>query len=148
MGHGPREETVLEPHPDEAVVIEELFSASLWMPLHPVLDDILLKFLVQIHQLTPNAIVYLSKYIWVVASFGGVPSAEGFMKRYELHYQPKSMDVDGVELLLQYSCLNFHAKHGGQQVKLTVAMKNKWSGAWTQAWFYCKVPLIQISNPG
>jgi hypothetical protein len=56
MGHEPREETVLEPHPDEAVVIE-LFSASLWMPLHPVLDDILLKFHVQIHQLTPNAII-------------------------------------------------------------------------------------------
>jgi hypothetical protein len=37
------------------------------------------------------------------------------------------MDVDGVELLLQYGCLNFQAKRGGQRAKLTVAVKNKWS---------------------
>jgi hypothetical protein len=29
---------------DEAVVFEEFFIASLWMPAHPVLADILLKF--------------------------------------------------------------------------------------------------------
>jgi hypothetical protein len=87
----------------------------------------LLKFQVLIHQLTPNAIVQLSKYIWVVSSFDGVPFAEGFMKRYELHYQPRKMDVDGVELLLQYGCLNFQAKRGGQRAKLTVAVKNNWS---------------------
>jgi hypothetical protein len=37
------------------------------MPPHPALTDILLKFQVQLHQLTPNAIVLLSKYFWVVA---------------------------------------------------------------------------------
>jgi hypothetical protein len=56
------------------------------MPLHSVLADILLKFQVQLHQLTPNVIAQLSKYFWVVASFGGIPSADGFVKRYELHY--------------------------------------------------------------
>jgi hypothetical protein len=59
MGYEPREVTVPEPHPDEAVVFEKFFSASLRMPPHPVLVDILLKFQVQIHQLTPNAIVQL-----------------------------------------------------------------------------------------
>jgi hypothetical protein len=44
MGHEPREVTVPEPHPDEAVVFEKFFSASLRMPPHPVLVDILLKF--------------------------------------------------------------------------------------------------------
>jgi hypothetical protein len=33
-------------------------------------------------------------------------------------------------------------------VKLTVVVKNKWSGAWSQAWFYYKVPLFQIPSPG
>jgi hypothetical protein len=33
-------------------------------------------------------------------------------------------------------------------VKLVVAVKNKWSGAWMQAWFYCKVPLIWVPSPG
>jgi hypothetical protein len=57
MGRVPEEETVLEPQLDEAVVFEEYFSAGLRMPPHPVLANILLKFQVQIHQLTPNAIV-------------------------------------------------------------------------------------------
>jgi hypothetical protein len=54
MGHEPGEETVLKPHPDEAVVFVEFFGAGLRMPPHPVLAYILLKFLVQIHQLTPT----------------------------------------------------------------------------------------------
>jgi hypothetical protein len=56
----------------------------------------------------------LSKYIWAVASFWGVLSAESFTKRYELHYQQRKIDVDGAEMLGQYGCFNFHAKHGGQ----------------------------------
>jgi tRNA A37 threonylcarbamoyladenosine synthetase subunit TsaC/SUA5/YrdC len=57
MGHEPGQETILEPHLDEVVVFEEFFTAGLRMPPHPVLADILLKFQIQIHQLTPNAIV-------------------------------------------------------------------------------------------
>jgi hypothetical protein len=53
LGHEPGEETVPEPHPDEAVVFEEFFTTSLRMPLHPMLANILLKFQIQIHPLTP-----------------------------------------------------------------------------------------------
>jgi hypothetical protein len=52
-----REETVPEPNGDEVVVFVEFFTAGLRMPPHPVLSDILLKFQVQIYQLTPNTIV-------------------------------------------------------------------------------------------
>jgi hypothetical protein len=97
----------------------------------PVLSNILLKFWVQLHQLTPNAIVQLLKYIWALMNFRGIPSTNGFAKRYELHYQLRKMEVDRVEVQGQYGCLNFHAKHGGQGTKLTVVVKNKWSGAWT-----------------
>jgi hypothetical protein len=102
MGREPGEEIVSEPNPDEAVVFEEFFSACLRMPPHPVLADILLKFQVQLHQLTPNAMVQLSKYIWAVMSFKGVPSTDGFAKRYELHYQPRKMEVDGAKVQRQY----------------------------------------------
>jgi hypothetical protein len=64
MGCEPREENVLEPWDDEAVVFEEFFMAGLRVPPHPVLADILLKYQIQIHQLMPNAIVQLSKYVW------------------------------------------------------------------------------------
>jgi hypothetical protein len=65
------------------------------MPPQPALIDVLNKLQVHLHQLTPNAIVQLSKYFWVVLSFGGVLTSDGFAKRYELHYQPKKVDVDG-----------------------------------------------------
>jgi hypothetical protein len=90
----------------------------------------------------------LLKYIWAVISFEGVPSAEGFTKRYELHYQSRKMEVDGVEVHGQYGCLNFHAKHRSQRAKLTIAVKNKWSGALMQAWFYSKVSLLRSLSLG
>jgi hypothetical protein len=98
MGHEPGEETVPEPRADEAVLFEEFFTDGLRMPLHHVLAAILLKYQIQIHQLTPNAIVQLSKYISAVTCPGGVPSVDGFVKRYELHYQPRKMDVGGADV--------------------------------------------------
>jgi hypothetical protein len=125
-------------------LFEEFFTAGLRMPPYPVLADILLKYQIQIHQLTPNAIVQLSKYIWAATSFSSIPSADGFAKRYELHHQSRKMDVGGADVQRQYSCINFHARCGNNQAKLTVAVKNKWPVAWPHAWFYCKVPLIRV----
>jgi hypothetical protein len=48
------------------------------------------------------------------------------VKRYELHYQPKKLDADGVEKYQQFGCINFHARRG-IGAKLTSTIKNKWS---------------------
>jgi hypothetical protein len=80
----------------------------------PALTDILVKFQVQLYQLTSNAFAQLSKYFWAVMSFYSEPSIDGFAKRYELHYQPKKMDVDGIENFYQFGVVNFHAR---QRVK-------------------------------
>jgi hypothetical protein len=66
-------------------------------PPHPAFTDILLKFWVQLHQLTVNVIAQMLKYFCVVLSFGGDPSSDGFAKRHELHYQPKKAAVNGFE---------------------------------------------------
>jgi hypothetical protein len=64
------------------------------------------------------------------------------MKSYELHYQPKKVDVDGAVQTTQFGCMNFHTKwYKGSGVQLTVTLKNRWAAGWTRAWFYCKVPL-------
>jgi hypothetical protein len=65
-----------------------------------------------------------------------------------MHFQARKIEVDVAEVQEQYGCLNFHAKPGGQRAKLTIAVKNKWSGACTQSWFYCKVPLLWVLSPG
>jgi hypothetical protein len=44
MNQKPGEEVVPEPATDEAVMFEDFFAAGLWMPSHPVLIDILVKF--------------------------------------------------------------------------------------------------------
>jgi hypothetical protein len=93
----PGEEIVLEPNSNEAVVFEEFFATGLQMPPHRVFIEILLKFQVQLHQLTPNAIVQMLKYFWAVLSFSEEPSSDGFAKCHELHYQPKNVPVDGFD---------------------------------------------------
>jgi hypothetical protein len=66
------------------------------------LANILLYFQAQLHQLTPNAIAQLSKKIWAVGSFGGVPSGNLFVKSYELHYQSKTVLTLERDQIVQY----------------------------------------------
>jgi hypothetical protein len=61
------------------------------------------------------------------------------MKLYELHYQPKKVNANGVEKYQPFGCINFHARWG-IKAKLTLAIKNKWSTGWMKAWFYYNVP--------
>jgi hypothetical protein len=65
----PGTETMSESEDDEAMAYKDFFVTGLCMPPHPALADILLHFQAQLHPLTPNVIVQLSKYFWVVASF-------------------------------------------------------------------------------
>jgi hypothetical protein len=122
--HTPGNEIVPEPNGDEAIVYEDLFIASLCMPPHRALTDILLHFQAQLYQLTPNVIAQLSKFLWPVGNFSGVPSSNLFAKRYELHYQPKIMSTLEGDQIAQYGYLNFHAKRDGG-LKLSLAIKNK-----------------------
>jgi hypothetical protein len=79
-------ESMPEARLDKAVMFEDFFTARLRIPPHPVLLDILHKFRVQLHHLTSNAIVQISKFIWAVTSYGGHPIVDVFAQHYELHY--------------------------------------------------------------
>jgi hypothetical protein len=114
------------------------------MPSHLTLTDILVKFCVRLHQLTPNAFAQFSKYFWVVMSFGGKPSGDDFAKYCELRYHPKKVEGDKYK---QFGCINFHGRRGSG-VKLTSAIKNKWSSGWMKAWFCRKVPRYLCEQGG
>jgi hypothetical protein len=47
----------------ELVVFEAFFAAGLCLPAHRFFGEVLCRFNVQIHQLTPNVVVALSKYV-------------------------------------------------------------------------------------
>jgi hypothetical protein len=130
------------------MVFEDFFTAGLCMPLLPVLVDILCKFRVQLHELTLNAIVQISKFIWVVTSCGGRPIADVFIHHYELHNQNKRIHLEGSETTFaaQFACISFHPSRFGSQAKLTPALRNKWTNGWDGNWFYCRVPAEQKAD--
>jgi hypothetical protein len=94
------------------------------MSHHLALTEILLKYLVQLHQLTLYAIAQLSKYVWAMLSFGGVPSSNSFTMRYELHYLPKKVIVDGFEKFQQFGSINFHTKGAARPGSLRLSRRN------------------------
>jgi hypothetical protein len=64
--HFAREEIIPEPKEDEVVVFKSFFRARLRFPLYEMVEEVLKKFEICLHQLTPNAIVRLSFYIWAL----------------------------------------------------------------------------------
>jgi hypothetical protein len=78
-------------------VFEDFFTTGLCIPPHMILLDILHKFLVQLHQLTLNAIVQIDKFVWAITSYGGRPTTDIFAHHYELHYHNKKICLEGSE---------------------------------------------------
>jgi hypothetical protein len=64
------EETTPKPQKDEIVIFKSFLKAGLRFPLNRMITDVLKKFGIYLHQLTPNAIVRLSVYIWALQSQG------------------------------------------------------------------------------
>ena len=88
VGRVPGAEEIPEPE-GELVVFEAFFIAGLRLPAHRFVMEVLRRFKVQVHQLTPNAMVALAKYVWAVTSYGGQPTVEFFAKTYYLHWQKR-----------------------------------------------------------
>jgi hypothetical protein len=62
------EEVVPQPREDEVVAFKSFFRAGLQFPLHEMIGEVLKNFEIYLHQLTPNAIIRLSVYIWALQS--------------------------------------------------------------------------------
>jgi hypothetical protein len=62
------EETTPVPKDDEVVVFKSFFRAGLRLPLNEMIGEVLNFFEIYLHQLTPNAIVRLSVFIWALRS--------------------------------------------------------------------------------
>jgi hypothetical protein len=69
-----------------------------------MIGEVLKKFEIYLHQLTLNAIVRLSVYIWALRSQGKSANAEGFFRVHELHYQTKARAYG---LDKNFGCYNF-----------------------------------------
>jgi hypothetical protein len=90
VGRFPGAEEVPEPE-GELVVFEAFFIVGLRQPTHRFVAEVMWRFEVQVHQLTPNVVVALAKYVWVATSYGGQPYVEVFAKHYCLHWQKRKI---------------------------------------------------------
>jgi hypothetical protein len=128
------EETIPKPENDEVVVFKSFFKAGLRFPLHGMIADVLENFEFCLHQLTPNAIVRLSVFIWALRSQGVEPLAEAFCRVHELHYQTKARE-DGLHE--NFGCYNFSYR---KDMKTSVvSYHTKWPTGWKTEWFYVKI---------
>jgi hypothetical protein len=116
------------------VVFKSFFKAGLRFPLNGMIADVLKKFGIYLHLLTPNAIVRLSVYIWALRSQGVEPFAEGFCRIHKLHYQTKARE-DGLHE--NFGCYNFAYR---KNTKFPfISYRTKWPAGWKTKWFYVKV---------
>jgi hypothetical protein len=89
---------------------------------------------VQIHQLTPNVVLALAKYVWAVTSYDGQPSVEVFAKNYCLHWQKRKVGDE----IAQFGSCTFTPRTGktsAEVVELVPCADNKWVN-WYDYWFY------------
>jgi hypothetical protein len=128
-----REEVIPEPKKDEAVVFKSFFRAGLRFPLNEMIGEVLKNFEIYLHQLTPNAIVRLSVYIWALRSQGMSPNAGAFYRVHELHYQTKAR-ADGLHE--NFGCYNFTYRKDTKAPILSY--RTKWPTGWKSEWFYMK----------
>jgi hypothetical protein len=84
------DKVILESKDDEVIVFKSFFRTGLRFPLYEMISEVLKKFENYLHQLTPNAIVRLSVYIWALRNQGMSANAEVFCRVHELHYQTKA----------------------------------------------------------
>jgi hypothetical protein len=116
-----REETTLTLKDDEVIVFKSFFRAGLRFPLNKMIGEVLKNFEIYLHQLTPNAIVRLSIFIWALRSQGMDPIAKAFCRVHELPYQTKAR-ADGLHE--NFGCYNF-AYHKDMKA-LVLSYRTKW----------------------
>jgi hypothetical protein len=98
-----------------------------------MIGEVLKNFEIYFHQLTPNAIVRLSVFIWALRSQGMNPDAEAFCRMHELHYQTKAR-ADGLHE--NFGCYNFaYCKDTKAPV---LSYRTKWPTGWKNELFYMK----------
>jgi hypothetical protein len=128
VGRVPGAEEIPKPE-GELVVFEAFFIAGLRLPAHRFVSEVLQKFGVQVHQLTPNAVVALAKYVWATTSYGGQPSVEVFAKHYCLHWQKRRIG----HKIAQFGSCTFTPKSGKtsmEVVELVPCAQNKLGNWW------------------
>jgi hypothetical protein len=77
------------PEENEIVIDRSFFKAGLRFSLNIFVVEVLKIYQIFLHQITPEAIVRMGIFVWVVRSQGLEPSARCFCGMHELSYETK-----------------------------------------------------------
>jgi hypothetical protein len=100
----PGKETVLKPQENQVVISRDLLYAVFRFPLHPAVVDILQYFDIYLHQLTPNAILRPSVYMWIYRTTKIKPSTKGFASAHQVHHQRRTIFEEEGEGTMEREC--------------------------------------------
>jgi hypothetical protein len=127
------------PEEDEVVVYRSFMKAGLRFPFSRFLVEVLKTFEIFLHQITPEAIIIIGIFVWVVRSQGLEPSAKCFCNMHELLYETKATGKE--QYHNNFGCYGF-VPHAYVSYPVPTFRK-RWPGAWMEEWFYVKNNLIE-----
>jgi hypothetical protein len=114
-------------------------KAGLRFPLSKFLVEVLKNFEIFLHQITPEAIIRMGIFVWVVRSQGLKPSAKCFCNMHELLYETKATRKE--QYHNNFGCYGFVPR---SDVSYPVpTFRKRWPGAWMEEWFYIKNNLVK-----
>jgi hypothetical protein len=119
-GRAPLDEQIPTPRDGEFVVFRDFFICGLRFPCDPILPAILDAFSEKIHQLSPTSFLEMSKFIWIMKTFGCNPSVDAFARFYELVIIPEVIKgSDGQFYHTQHACCTFNTRRQNTRKGIT-----------------------------
>jgi hypothetical protein len=128
------EKTCPTPEENEVVIFRSFLKAGLWFPLSSFVVEVLKIFEICLHQITPEAIIRMSIFVWAVRSQGLEPNAKSFCNIHELLYETKPWGKE--QYHNNFGCYSFGARSGSSCPVPT--FRKRWPDDWMTEWFYVK----------
>jgi hypothetical protein len=119
---------------NEVVIFRSFLKAGLRFPLSSFVVEVLKIFEICLHQITPEAIIRMGIFVWVVRSQGLEPNAKSFCNIHELLYETKPWGKE--QYHNNFGCYSFGARSGSSCPVPT--FRKRWPDDWMTEWFYVK----------
>jgi hypothetical protein len=107
-------------------------------------------FSVKIHQLSPTSFLEVSKFIWIMKTFGRNLNVDAFARFFELVIVADVIKVDdGQYYEAQHACCTFNTRRQNTRKEITRIQiapycKTNLTDDWNSYWFYIKVDMSEI----
>jgi hypothetical protein len=120
-------------------VYRSFMKAGLRFLLSKFLVEVLKTFKIFLHQITPEAIIRMGVFVWVMRRQGLEPSAKCFYNMHELLYETKATGKE--QYHNNFGCYGFVPRPDVSY--LVPTFRKRWPGAWMEEWFYVNNNLVE-----